>query len=72
MGSRPENLHSLSLAGGTLAWSMSESAKCADPSIVDRQHIYLTTVDNQIVQIGGEDFAAGTGNRVVLRSWKQF
>jgi outer membrane protein assembly factor BamB len=66
------NLHSLSLASGTLAWSINNIGKVRGSLYVDRQHAYLTTVDNQILQIGGEDFAAGTGNRVVLRSWKQF
>ena len=65
-------LHSLSLAGGTLAWSLSDIGKVRGSIYVDHQHIYMSTVDNKIIQIGGEDFAAGTGNRVVLRSWKQF
>jgi hypothetical protein len=66
------NLHSLSLASGALAWSMNNIGKVRGSLYVDRQHAYLTTVDNQVLQIGGEDFTAGTGNRVILRSWKQF
>ena len=38
---------------------------------VTRQHVYGTTVDGDIIQLGNEDFSAGTGNRVVLRSWRQ-
>jgi type IV pilus assembly protein PilY1 len=38
---------------------------------VSRKHVYLTTFDNQIIQIGDEnDFSAGTGNRVVVKSWQ--
>jgi hypothetical protein len=39
---------------------------------VDRQHAYMTTIDGQIIQIGGEDFGAGTGSRVLLQTWRQF
>jgi hypothetical protein len=39
---------------------------------VSNQHIYLTTIDNQIIQVGGENWASGFGNRVVLKAWRQF
>ncbi len=39
---------------------------------VSNQHIYLTTIDNQIIQVGGTDFASGFGDRVVLKAWRQF
>jgi hypothetical protein len=51
---------------------MSNIGKVRGSIYVDHQHIYLTTFDGQVVQIGGQDFAAGNGSRVVLRSWKQF
>jgi type IV pilus assembly protein PilY1 len=37
---------------------------------VSRKHVYMTTFDGEIIQLGGEDFTAGTGNRVVLKSWQ--
>jgi hypothetical protein len=74
IGQPTGNLHCIDLAGGKSieGWPMSNIGKVRGSIYVDRQHIYLTTIDNQVIQIGGEDFAAGTGNRVVLRSWKQF
>jgi len=39
---------------------------------VSNQHIYLTTIDHQIIQVGGSSFANGFGNRAVLRAWRQF
>jgi hypothetical protein len=37
---------------------------------VSRKHVYMTTFDGEIIQIGDEDFSAGNGNRVVLKSWQ--
>jgi len=39
---------------------------------VSNQHIFLTTINNQIIQVGGTDFAPGFGDRVVLKAWRQF
>jgi Tfp pilus tip-associated adhesin PilY1 len=36
---------------------------------VSNNHVYMTTFDNTIIQLGDGDFATGTGNRVVLKSW---
>jgi Tfp pilus tip-associated adhesin PilY1 len=71
-GQSTGNLHSVRLADGVLSWSISNIGKVRGSIYVDRQHVYLTTLDNQIIQVGNDDFAAGTGNRVVVRSWKQF
>jgi hypothetical protein len=71
-GQSTGNLHSVRLADGVLSWSINNIGKVRGSIYVDRQHIYLTTLDNQIIQVGNDDFAAGTGNRVVVRSWKQF
>jgi hypothetical protein len=30
----------------------------------------MTTFKNEIIQLGDGDFAAGNGNRVVLKSWQ--
>jgi type IV pilus assembly protein PilY1 len=39
---------------------------------VSRKHVYMTTFDGDIIQLGDQDdFTAGTGNRVVLKSWQQ-
>jgi len=37
---------------------------------VSNKHLYMTTMDNKIIQIGDGDYTAGTGNRVVLKSWQ--
>ena len=37
---------------------------------VSNKHLYLTTFNNEIIQLGDGDFAAGIGNRVVLKSWQ--
>jgi len=37
---------------------------------VSNKHLYMTTMDNRVIQIGDGDHTAGTGNRVVLKSWQ--
>ena len=37
---------------------------------VSRKHVYMTTFDGEIIQLGDDDFTSGTGNRVVLKSWQ--
>ena len=38
---------------------------------VSRKPVYMTTFDGDIIQLGNQDdFTAGTGNRVVLKSWQ--
>ena len=37
---------------------------------VSNQHVYATAIDGTIIQFGNGDFSAGTGNRVVLKSWQ--
>jgi hypothetical protein len=39
---------------------------------VSNQHIYLTTIDNRIIQVGGDSWVSGFGNRTVLKTWRQF
>jgi hypothetical protein len=39
---------------------------------VSNQHVYLTAIDNTIVQVGGDNWATGFGDRVVLKAWRQF
>jgi hypothetical protein len=38
---------------------------------VSREHVYITTVDNTIIQVGNNSFAAGGANNVVVRDWRQ-
>jgi hypothetical protein len=73
-GQASGNFYKLRLDGedvDRLAWKLTDIGKVRGSIFVDRQHAYMTTIDGQIVQIGGEDFASGTGNRVVLRTWRQ-
>jgi len=37
---------------------------------VSNQHVYATAIDGTIIQFGKEDFAAGTANRVRLKTWQ--
>jgi hypothetical protein len=38
---------------------------------VSRKHVYMTTFEGEIIQLGDQnDFSSGTGNRVVLKSWQ--
>ena len=46
------------------------SAKHA--AYVDRQYVYLTTVDSQIKQIEDENFAQGQANNVIVKDWRNF
>jgi hypothetical protein len=39
---------------------------------VSNKHVYLTTIDNTIIQVGGDNWATGFGDRVVLKAWRQF
>jgi hypothetical protein len=67
------NLLCLNLGNGTLDWRINNIGKVRGSLYLDRKHLYLTTLDNQVIQIGGEDFGGGKGSRpAVLRSWKQF
>ena len=59
VGQPTGNLRCLDLAGGRLAWTMNNIGKVRGSLYVDRQHVYLTTIDDQIIQIGGGDSAAG-------------
>jgi hypothetical protein len=47
------------------------SGKVRGSLFVSKQHVYMTTFENDIIQFGSEDFDDSTGNRVVLKSWQQ-
>jgi hypothetical protein len=57
-------------AKGIQAWSNDDIGKVRGSLYVDRQHIYLTTVNNEVVQIGNGTFTEGGASNVKLRSWK--
>jgi PilY1 beta-propeller domain len=48
-----------------------EVGKARGSIFVDRGHLYLTTTDNEIKQIGDGDFTDPNVNLVILRSWRQ-
>jgi len=70
-GQASGNFLKLKLADGSEAWKLTDIGKVRGSVFVNRQHAYMTTIDGNVIQIGGDDFAAGTGNRVVLRTWRQ-
>ena len=64
-------LQVLDLDSGIALWENPLSiGKVRGSLFVTRQHVYATTVAGDIIQLGNEDFSAGTGNRVVVRSWR--
>ncbi len=65
-------LYSLNLADGTQAWTVDNIGKARGSIYVDRQHVYLTTINNQIRQIGEDNFPEGEANNVVLKAWREF
>jgi len=58
--------------GGSPAiiWTISDIGNARGSLYVDRQHIYITTTDNTIKQIGDDDFSSGNVNMTVLKAWK--
>jgi hypothetical protein len=63
-------LRKLDLDGGLL-YKSNKFGKVRGSIYISRKHAYMTTFEGEIIQIGDEDFASGTGNRVVLKSWQQ-
>jgi len=64
------NLYSIDLKDGSVSWSISDIGKTRSSLYVDRQHVHLTTIDNQVIQVGDENFSAGNANNVVLKAWR--
>ncbi len=54
-----------------IKWVTENIGKVRGSLYVDRRHLYLTTNDNKIKQIGDENFSSEDLNSVVLKSWKQ-
>jgi hypothetical protein len=65
------NLLSINLEDGSESWSIENIGKTRSSVYVDRQHVYMTTIDNQVIQVGDEDFSSGNANNVVLKAWRQ-
>jgi hypothetical protein len=63
--------YSISLDDGSQNWSISNIGKVRGSVFVDKQHAYLTTINNEIIQIGSDTFPADIVNNVVLRAWRQ-
>jgi Tfp pilus tip-associated adhesin PilY1 len=60
----------ISLNNGSEDWSISTD-KVRGSLYVDRGHVYLTTIENRLVQIGSGNFAQTNTNNVILKSWRQ-
>jgi Tfp pilus tip-associated adhesin PilY1 len=71
-GDSTGNLYSLDLKTGSESWSLTDVGKTRGSIYVDRQHVYLTTIDNQLKQIGDGDFSNGQANNVTVRDWRDF
>ena len=49
-----------------------EVGKARGSIYVDSQHVYLTTIENDVIQVGDGNFIAGNANNAVLKAWRQF
>jgi hypothetical protein len=71
-GAASGNLRKIKLADGALSWNINNVGKVRGSIFLNRQHLYMTTIDNQIKQIGSEnDFSANNSNGVALKAWRQ-
>jgi hypothetical protein len=67
------NLRVLDLGTGQNIWDDPlQIGKVRGSVYVSRKHVYMTAFNGDIIQLGHQtDFSAGTGNRVILKSWLQ-
>ena len=65
------SLYSLKLEDGSKSWSIDNIGKTRSSLYVDRQHVNLTTMDNQVIQVGGGDFSEGNVNNVITWAWRE-
>jgi type IV pilus assembly protein PilY1 len=63
-------LRRLDLSGDVQETMDFTNKKIRGSLFVSNNHVYMTTLDNEIIQLGNGDFTTGTGNRVVLKSWR--
>jgi Tfp pilus tip-associated adhesin PilY1 len=65
-------LRALDLRDGSMIWGTPLAiGKIRGSVYMDRQHLYMTTVDNKIIQVGDGDFSLGNANNVALKAWRQ-
>jgi hypothetical protein len=62
-------LRQIDLDGSIVGTPFIFNKKVRGSLYVANGHLYMTTFDNEIIQLGDGDFATGVGNRVVLKSW---
>jgi len=65
------NLDARNVQDGSEVWSIDNIGKTRGSVYVDRQHVSLTTIDNQVVQVGGGDFSQGNVNNVITWAWRE-
>ena len=70
MGQKSGDLYSVSLEDGSISWTIANIGKVRGSVYIDRQHVYSTTIDNKILQFGGESFSQGSSNNVRLNTWR--
>jgi outer membrane protein assembly factor BamB len=65
-------LYAFKLEDGSQSWDEPlEIGKTRGSIYLDKNHAYMTTVANEIVQVGNGNFIQSSTNNVVLRSWQQ-
>ncbi|MCP4623682.1 MAG: hypothetical protein GY850_09150 [bacterium] len=62
-------LRQIDLDGSLVGTPFVFNKKVRGSLYVANGHLYMTTFNNEIIQLGDGDFATGFGNRVVLKSW---
>jgi type IV pilus assembly protein PilY1 len=65
-------LYALESDDGSEAWSMDDIGRARGSIYVDSQHVYLTTINNLIRQIGEDTFPTDKANNVILNAWREF
>lgn len=65
-------LYAYKLEDGSQSWNEPlEIGKTRGSIFVNKNHAYMTTVANEIVQVGNGNFIQSSTNNVALRSWQQ-
>ena len=71
IGGNTGNIYSLNVNDGSETWKISNVGKVRGSVYVDRQHVYASTIDGKIIQVGGDDFSAGTTDNVIMMNWRE-
>jgi len=65
-------LRTFDLKDGSMTWGAPLAiGKIRGSVYLDTQHLYMTTVDNKIIQIGDGDFSLDNANNVAVKTWRQ-